>query len=480
MPSITHSQYEIIDVVNRSVFPPNSGDSTMKKLALILVIGIVLTPVSFAQQSASAARVLTLDQVVAYALEQNVLVRQAYNNTESARSTVLAAYGSYMPTLSANGSWTRQQTDRPASVQLIAGQPLLVPATSATNSNFSTGLSARYTVFNGLAREANFSAAQANATAAEQNAMRTAQRTVYQVQSAYLAVLRNEQLVKVSEENLKRDQRQLERITESNRVGALSIGDVYKQQSQVAQDELNLITAQNNYDKSVADLLALAGMDVSQSYQVSDPSIPSEITTAEIDAISAKVRSFNELRQRALAARPDYQSAKEGLSAAESGVTSASSSYFPSVSASAGYNLSNTEFSKLSDSRGLSWGVSIGWTLFDGFATNRSIQSAVAQRRNAELSLLQAERDINVEVKKALLDLEAARKQYDASMKSVLSATQDRRVAEERYNLGSGTLVDLLTANAGLVNAQASKVNATYNFITASRNLDYVLGEKAY
>jgi len=452
----------------------------MKKLALILMTGIVMTSALLVQDLSAQSKVLTLDNAVAAALEQNISVRQAYNNSDAAQSSVLAAYGTYLPSLSANGGWSRQQTDREASIQFIGGQPIPLQAVSSTTGSFNTGLSLGYTVFNGFSREANFSAAVSNANASEKNAVRTTQQVVFLVQSAYLAVLRNEQLVKVSEENLKRDQRQLERISESNRVGSLSIGDVYKQQSQVAQDELSLITAQNTYDKSIADLLALIGLDVSVDYQIADATIPVELAPQDIDAVSVRVRGFEEMRQRALVARPDFQSAKESYNAAESGVTSASSPYYPSVSASAGYSLSSTEFNRLSDNRGLSWGLNIRWTLFDGFQTNRSIQSAVAQRRNAELSVLQAERNISVDVKKALLDIEAARKQYDASMKSVQSATQDRRVAEERYNLGAGTLVDLLTANASLINAQASKVNATYNFITASRNLDYALGEKSY
>ncbi len=450
----------------------------MKKVAVIAAISCLAATVLVAQES-MGQRQLTLADAVAIALDQNVSVRQAQNNMESAQSAVLSAYGSYLPTLSASGNWTRRQTERPASTQFILGVPIPVPATSSTNSDFSTGLSLGYTLFDGFNREANMNRATSNAVAAEQQSTRTRQQIVYQVQSAYLNVLRTEQLVKVSEENLKRDQRQLDRISESNRVGSLSIADVYRQQSIVANDEVNLISAQNNFDKAKADLLSLIGTDVGGDYSISDASISTDISADELEASKGLAVQFETLRQQAITSRPDYQGARESYDAAESGVTSASSRYWPSIRGSAGYSLSGNDYKKM-DQKGINWGINISWTLFDGFQTNQNIQAASAQKRNAELTLLQTERNISVDVKKALLDLEAARKQYEATEKSLQSATQDRKVAEERYNLGAGTLIDLLTANAGLVNAQANRVNATYNYIVSRKNLEYSLGQIKY
>jgi outer membrane protein len=83
-------------------------------------------------------------------------------------------------------------------------------------------------------------------------------------------------------------------------------------------------------------------------------------------------------------------------------------------------------------------------------------------------------------VRKGLLDLDAARKSWDVSEKVLVSASEDRKIAEERYNLGAGTLLDLLVANASLVNAQATRVNAIAGYLIAKFNLEYVIGERAY
>jgi outer membrane protein len=188
-----------------------------------------------------------------------------------------------------------------------------------------------------------------------------------------------------------------------------------------------------------------------------------------------------DLEKRSLIARPDYKSAVETYNAASSGVTSARSSYFPSVSANAGYSLGTADqLANLSDTKTINWGLTVSWTLFDGFTTNANVQSAVANRRIAEITVAQTERDIYDQLKKALLDFEAGRKQYEVSQDGVKSATEDRKIAEEKYNLGAGTLLDLLTANAGLVQAQVNLVNSVYNYITAKKNVDYIIGERTY
>jgi outer membrane protein len=451
----------------------------LKNASFALILLFLIPGLALAQ-----AKVLTLDEATRIALERNIDVIQTQNNIDAAKGQVLAAWGGYLPSLSASGSWSRTQSQRTGtSVQIIEG----IPVTSQTESfgvdnSFNTGLSSNLTLFDGLARESNLSAAKARNVVVENTAVRTRQAVVYSVTAGFLNVIRTRELVTVAEENLKRDQRQLERITESNRVGALSLADVYRQQSQVANDELDVINAQNNYEKAKADLIALIGLSASEEVDFRDPSLRAQLDSAAVEETMTRYADASQLAKAALSSRPDYIAAGKNLEAAQSSVTSASAGYWPSLSAFGSYGNFSNEMDQLALNRNytLNWGLSLRWNLFDRFLTNQSIQSAKVGSRNAEVNLVQAEKDISVEVKKALLDLEAARKSWEVSLKVLRSATEDRKIAEERYNLGAGTLLDLLVANATYVGAQATQINAITGFLIAKYNVEFVLAERGY
>ncbi len=446
----------------------------MRKYGFLqLILSITLTAPSAAQQKAPQ---ISLDQAIAIALEGNISVIQAENTLEAQESGRLAAYGDLLPSLSASGGWTRSQS----STGTLFVQGIPIPGGTTTRNSFSTGLNAQVTLFNGFANTANLNRAGASVHAAEHSLHRTRQQTAYETTQFYLNVLRTKELLKVRQENLKRSKKQLERIQEGSRVGSLSLADVYRQQVQVGNDELSMIQAQNDFDKSKADLAFYLALNVMEEYDFIDPTISLDIDTADFRALNERYKNVPVLVQEALRVRPDYQSALASYNSASSGVSVAWASHLPSVSAFASYGYNSVELATLSDNRSSTWGLQISFPIFSGFRVDNQVQQARVNERIAFEQLKQAERKVQLDIKKTLLDLEAAEKQIDVTKKSVVSADQDRRIAEEKYNLGAGTLLDLLVASANYVSAVSNKVNAVYNYNLVKKQLEFAAGTLQY
>ncbi len=434
--------------------------------------------------SAQVKTPMTLQQALTVALEKNFNVISAANSYESQKSSVTSAYGNFLPSVSANGGWNRSQSWQPAgqNIQYINGEPISLGATSGitTSNYFNAGLSAGVTLFDGFSMPARLNRAQLNESSSEQNLLRTRQNVVYQTQGLYLNVLRTKSLVKVNEDNLKSSRQQLDRIVESNKVGAVALADVYRQQVTTANAELGLIQAQATYDNAKTTLLSYLSLDVYSEYDYSDDSIEMEVKAMDYEQLKTQYADYNSLVRKALDTRADFKAVQFQKQGSEKDVTMAQSGYWPTVSANAGYSLGNSELDKLSDKKTLSYGLNISIPIFSGFKTSVATQQAQLSSQIADEQVRQTQRQVQADVKKALLDLESAYKQLDVTVKNVQSATEDQRIATERYSLGAGTLLDQLTAMANFTKAQSDNVNASYNYVYAKQEMKYVLGADKY
>lgn len=442
---------------------------------------------------------ISLNRAVQIALEQNFAIKQAANNVERDQAGVLSAYGNFVPTVNLNSSWSGGE-------QYVNG----VALGSSDVRSLSMGVSARMTIFDGFANTSSFTSASATASASEYTLGRTRQTVSSQAQRLYYEVLRTRKLLEVAKLNLDYSSKQLDRVKETARLGSASLVNVYQQQSQVGSDEVRLVQAQNDYDLAHSNLAAYLALDMLQDYTIEDPAIPNEIDSVEMVRFRALTADLRSVANEAFERRPDYRSARESFRATQASVTAARSGYFPTLSASASYGFNgrtildapassaiihqnaggtvnhlivpissrsySSEFSNFKDNASLNWSLSLSLPIFSGFKTNESVQRALVAEKNAEEGLRESERRIMVELKTAALQLGAAVKSYEAAQKSYQFQEQNLKVNQEKYNVGSGTLLDLLFAQNNYTNALVTRINAVYQYLNAKSQFELAVG----
>jgi outer membrane protein len=116
--------------------------------------------------------------------------------------------------------------------------------------------------------------------------------------------------------------------------------------------------------------------------------------------------------------------------------------------------------------------------LFNGFDRELTIVQREADLDVAEATASDARRAVQAEVITWVAELEAARSRIDITGTSVVAAREDLRVQQERYRLGISTIVDLLTSQEALNQAEVDQVNARFDYLRAKAQLEALIGRK--
>ncbi|MEE9430149.1 MAG: TolC family protein [Melioribacteraceae bacterium] len=445
----------------------------MKQILSILTV-LLLSSNIFAQKT------LTLNEAISIALQRNSRLIKGTNSLQINKAEVKSAYGDLLPNFGLRGGWDwRRISDDGGQKQIdFFGNEIITEATEADTRNYSVSAGGGITLFDGFANYARISQKNNNLESAKLNLEKLKQDIVYNTATFYYAVIGNNELVKVREDNVKFNQKLLETITERNNVGAIPKADVYTQQVQLGNAQLLLIRAENDYESSINSLLNYLALDILEEYTLVDPlGETSEVGNNNTNEFSNDLETLVGV---ALNNRVDYKSKKLDIDAADNGITIAQSGLLPSISGNYSFSTSGIKPDNLFDRRIYNFGLSLNVPIFSNWNTETNIQFAKINKLNGLEDLAVLERTIKIEVKISHLNLNAAKKRLDVSTTNVTAAKENRRVNKERYNLGSGTILDVLQSNKDYTTALTENIKAKFEYKQNRDRLLNALGQLDY
>lgn len=429
-------------------------------VALLFIAGV---PAAMGQE----VRTITFNEAVQIALQQNIALRQAENFTELRSINVSRSRMNFLPSLnlSSGGSQRFGRTFSEAEGQIVNEA-----------RDFSARLESSVNLFRGFGDIATYEQAQYQRDAGLLDYEWQRQTTVFSVMSSYLTLIERREQIGIQEENLESQRQQLAQIEEFTELGARPISDLYQQQAAVASAEFELLQAQRLYQLGEATMIQLLQLDPFGNYRFEAP---------QVDDLELQMTPVQpgQLLRRAFEQRVDLEARSISIRAAEEGIRSARSSYWPSINLSGGIGSSYSDVRLLSfqdqffdSNRSGSVGISMSFPIFDRMSTRNNVQQARVEYNNALLDLDDTQQEVAVQVRQAYLDYLTAEKQVDVAEKQLQAANQALEAEQERYNLGAATLVELSQARAAQVRAASNWVQARYDFIFQEKLLDYYTG----
>jgi len=425
---------------------------------------------------------LTLDEAVGIALKRNAALQRSANNISSYESNVKASYGNFLPSIGASGSWDWNRTESEVEQTFIdpaTGATLRSSGTDTETRNYSAGVGSSWVLFDGLSNFATLSRNQNDLEAARMSLARLKQDVVFQTITYYYDVINAQKLLAFKDDDVKWNQRNLETITERNRLGAVTLADVYAQQVRTGNAELEVVRTQNDLERAKNNLLFYLGLDVTSDYVFSDSLAEGDLEKME-QKITTDYKNISELVEQALDTRYDYKSARLTLESAYDEVTIARAGHFPSLTNEMRFGSASNVPKDLFKTKNYSVGLTLNIPIFSGFAVENRVEFAEVSAMNQEVNVNELERDIKRNLQQTFLDLQAAEKALDVGKRNVLAATENQKIEQEKYNIGSGTLLNVLIANSEYTNALTNYINAQFAYIVFSEQLKYQLGTLDY
>jgi outer membrane protein TolC len=333
-----------------------------------------------------------------------------------------------------------------------------------------------------LSAISSFLAARNNLKAAKLRERATESDLTFQVRAQFYEVVRAIQLARVNAEAVRLARDDERRVRALFEVGSVSKSDLLAAQVRTSQSELDSITAHHAITTTRNDLAILLGIEASS---MGDIDTVLEVAPQEYDeaAILAEAEQ----------SRPDILASESEVVAAGAAVNAARFQYLPYVTVSGSASFNPTSTNKFIPADDLSSGpdttvstvevdnvvrgtIALNWDFFDGLATEAQKAQARARQMRARDTRDALRRNLAADVRESLLLYREAIEALRLAERAMESAVENNNLNQQKYNVGSSTILELINAQVQLQQAGSQRVTALAVIKVAEARIERVRG----
>lgn len=433
-------------------------------ILILTILQLTFLSCVFAQESQEVdlSQPLTLEQCVQMGLENATSIRNARLSLAIQELRVKNSRAGYFPTVTSSGRYDfNDRID-------FGFEP----------ENYDLGLNGRYTLWDNGQREVNHAQAKEGLVATVNRNEGIKQNLILQITQGYYDVLKDTELLKVSQEVLDRSRENTAQTDALRQAGILIKADVATARVREANSELSVLNNENSLQISKATLPRLMGLDpgvlitviIDESYQL-------YLERGTIEKIDITVE---EAIQIAFENRPEFKETEAQLKQQEWSLILSKLQRWPRLSANANYGVNLDDYLRerdtFSDFRSWSVGASLNFTLFDAGILSNQVKERNMQLEQARENASDLERSVALGVRQSYLNLKRSETAVEISNTQVINAQLSLDVIEGRYKVGKAILLEVLDAQTSYAQALTNQVNAFYDYKIAHARLQDAMG----
>jgi outer membrane protein len=434
-------------------------------------------------QQVNAQAVWDLKRCIAYAMENNLQIKQAGVAALSSNYSFQTAKYAILPSLNADASHSYNfgRGIDPTTNIYISDRQIQVNSFSVTSSA---------ALFNGGQRQYQRQVASLEWQAALQDLKKAQNDVAMNIAMAYLNVLFTKEQAQIAARQLDltgQQKKQTTRLVEVGNISELSLLDV---EAQYANEESNLVGAQNNYVLAKLKLIQLLQLPMNMDIQVdtmqfsmeavkipsADPTEVFEFARKTQPYILSQQIRLLEARKQTYVRRASFYPSLNVFGSIRTSYSSAMMNYFPDPLHPTKISFSD----QLNQNYGKAVGLSLSLPIFNGMQTHYAFQKARLGELNASYNLQSAELSLQQEVTQAIANWKAAVAKFESVQKYAASMQAAYDANAKKLNAGIINTLEFNTAKNNLAKSQSDLVSAKYDLLLKTKIVDFYLGRPLY